>query len=175
MQVVLIMKKKNNVKKVDVEIIRDINEDTDQIKKFIFILIGVAIVAVLLYFISSRYVIKDGVDSDETLASETISYDKVDVGNVFNRPYDEYYVMAYDPDSLKASYYAALLNNFTDDKIYFLDLSIEINKKYVGETSNKKATVPSELSLTEPTLIKIKDGKIAKYLDTLDDIEKELK
>ncbi len=165
-------------KKVNNDVIRDINEDTNTIKKFIYILIGVAIVTVCLYFISSKLLVKDGVDdTDDTNVEETISYDTVLGGNVFNRPEDEYYVLAYDSSSLKASYYAVLISTFdkTKGNIYFMNLDLETNKQYIKEPTNTKPTKPSELALKEPTLIKIKDGKVDKYLENLEDIEKELK
>lgn len=172
------MQKKNvkkNVKQEDT-IIKDVNEDTAQIRKFVIILFCVAVVSFLLYFISSKYLIKDGVHDEASTPEETLSYSNVNVGNIFNRPYDEYYILAYDPDSLEASYYASLLNNFDikKGKIYFLDLSNSINKKYIGEESNKKAKNPSEIKLKEPTLIKIKNAKIDVYLDSRDEIDKEL-
>ena len=53
----------------------------------------------------------------------------------------------------------------------------ELNKKYyVGEDkdSNPNATTSSELAFKDLTLIKIKNGKIVKYLETLDTIKTEL-
>lgn len=169
-------KDKKTIKKVESELIKDINEDTDQIKKFIIILIGVALVSVILYFVSAKYVLKDNFqgDKNDTPVEENISYDRVDAGNVFNRPYEEYYVLAYDPSSLEASVYASLLKIDKDKKVYFLNLALDVNKGYIGE-GNKNATNPSELSLKEPTLIKIENGTITKYLETLEAIEKELK
>lgn len=155
-------------KQVKSEVIRDINEDTNQVKKFIIILVCVALIAGLLYFLTAKYLIKDNFQDETNTSSDvTIAYDNIRAGNLFNRPYDKYYVFAYDPTSTKSGYYAALLYNFAngDDKIYFLDLSLEINKNYIGEKSNPKASDASELSLTDPTLILIEDGKIKKYYD----------
>lgn len=170
------MKKVKNNKKVNKqETIKYINEDTNQIKKFIFILIGVALIAVLLYFVTAKYLVKDKFQKEVENKVETkITYDTLSIGNVFNRPYETYYIMAFDSESLQASYYDALINNYTKEKIYFLDLSLEVNKKYVKETSNPKASKPSELALKNPTLILIKDGKISKYFDDLASIEKEI-
>lgn len=171
------MEKKNEkAKKIESELIRDVNEDTDQVKKFIIILVCVSLIAGLLYFVSSKFVIKDGVQGEEAVPEETIAYGNIDVGNIFNRPYDEYYVLAYDPDSLQAPLYASYLTTFDkkDSKIYFLDLSSDINKKYVGD-GNASATNANEISLKEPTLIKIKNGQIENYFETIEDIEKELK
>ncbi len=162
----------------EVEVIKDINEDVDTIKKFIYILVGVAVVAVGLYFISTKLLIKDGViDNEVEHKDEEISYTTVLAGNVFNRPEENYYVLAYDADSSKASIYAAVLNTFNDPegKIYFMDLGLEANKPYVKEESNKKPINASELALKEPTLIKIKGGKVDKYLEDLEEIKKELK
>ena len=56
-----------------------------------------------------------------------------------------------------------------------MDLSLDINKQYVKEKSNKEASKPSELELTDPTLILIKDGKISKYYDEEETIIEKLK
>ncbi len=172
------MKKKESNKKIESSLIKDVNADTGEVRKFFIILTGVALVAVLLYFLSSKVLIKDGVDKDDTSTKEvTFNYNTIDVGTVFNRPYKEYYVYAFDTDSLKASYYSSLMSavDTEKNKVYLLDLSTDLNKKYVGEKSNKDAKAADELSLTDPTLIKIVDGKISKYLDSLEEIEKELK
>lgn len=169
------MTKKN--KQVETELIKTTSEETDQVKTFVFILIGVALVAAILYFVSTQYLVKDGVKKDTTPVAEEISYNNVNVGTVFNRPEEEYYVMAYDPDSPKASFYSTVMSLYKDDKIrlYFLNLSIEANKAYVKETSNPNATKASELALNTPTLIKIKNGKIDKYIEDYEEIKKELK
>lgn len=157
-------------------VIKDINEDTNQIKKFIIILFGVALVSILIYFVATKILTNNDSSNNENTEA-TITYTNVMIGNVFNRPYDEYYVFAYDPDSLQASLYASYLNNFDKEKgkIYFLDLSLEVNKKAVSDSSNKTAKNPNELKIKEPTLIKIKKGTIDKYLDSIEEIETELK
>lgn len=171
------MKKNKKMKSNEVELIKTTNEETDQVKTFVYILIGVAVVTGLLYFLSTNYFVKDGVKNDDDVAEEAYAYNNVNVGTVFNRSESEYYVFAFDPENLQSSYYSALLNSYKSDKVkmYFMDLSIEINKEYVKDISNSKATKPSELALKSPTLIKIKSGKIDKYLENIEEIEKELK
>lgn len=170
------MKKNKNIKINNQELIKQTDEETDQIKTFIIILLGVAFVSLLLYFMSSKVLVKDGVEKDNPTTEEEIAYNNVNAGTVFNRPVDEYYVFAFDPSSLKASYYSALLNNFDNKKkqMYFMNLDLEINKPYVKEVSNSKATKTSELALKSPTLMFIKDGKIVKYLENIEEIEKEM-
>ncbi len=169
--------KKNN-KKIDAknEVIKQTSDESDQIKTFVYILLGVALITVLLYFLSSKVLIKDGVDKKEESGEVSIAYNNVNVGNVFNRPDDEYYVFAFDPTTTKANYYYALMSNFDTEKtnMYYLDLAVEINKNYIKEESNKNATKASELALKEPTLMLIKKGKIAKYLESEEEIVKEL-
>jgi hypothetical protein len=167
------MKKVKEKKQAERKQIKYVNEDTNEVKKFVYILIGVAIIVVLLYFLTAKYLVKDNFQStDDDTTEVEITYDTVNVGNVFNRPYDTYYVFAYDSSESKAIYYATFVNNFDDDngKLYFLDLSTEINKKYVGENGNSKATKTSELSLKSPTLIQIKNGKIVNYYEDIDEI-----
>lgn len=170
---------KKKEKEIKVSLIKDINEDTNQVKKLILILLLVAIVSYLLYFVTAKFLIKDDFQNEESTTETVISYNEIKVGNVFNRPYDEYYVFAYESEDNKASYYNALLNNYASDeknnKIYFLDLSLDINKTYLKEKSNKKATTASELSFNGPTLLKISKQKISGYYDSIKDIEAELK
>lgn len=170
-------KKNEDTKQNKSDLIKQTSDETDQVRNFILILIGVAVVTFGLYFLSSHYLVKDGVKKDNTNTEEEIAYNNVNVGTVFNRIEDEYYVFAFDPSSLKASTYSMILNTVDTKKkrVYFMDLSVDVNKAYVKEESNSKATKATELALKDPTLIMIKDGKIAKYIENVDDIEKELK
>lgn len=170
-------KKNKEVKQNKSELIKQTSEESDQVRNFIFILLGVAVVTFGLYFMSSHYLVKDGVKKDNTPKEEAIAYNNVTVGTVFNRIEDEYYVFAFDPSSLKSSGYSYILNSVDSKKkrVYFMDLSVGVNKDYVKEQSNSKATKASELALKDPTLIMIKKGKIAKYIEDIDEIEKELK
>lgn len=171
------MKKKEKQKKTkEAELIKDVNEDTNVVKKFVVILILVAALSCLLYFLTAKYLVKDDFQNKESTSEVTITYDTVNVGNIFNRPYDDYYVLAYSSDGDDASYFDNLFSTYSSEsnskKIYKLDLSLKVNKKYLSDTSNKKASNPSELKLKDPSLIEIKSGKISKYYDSKESIEK---
>ncbi len=169
-------KKEKKFKPVTSTVMKDVNDETNQMKTFLYILIGIAIVAGLLYLVSSQYLVKDGVKMQKVIPdSEDINYDIINAGNILNRPYDEYYVLAYNPDDLQAVYYASLISDFDkkDSKMYYMNLSLDINKKYVGDV-NKSATKIEELSLESPTLIKIKKNKIDKIITGRENIEKEI-
>ena len=171
--------KTKNIKKVDID--KYTSEESKEVKRFIIILLSIIVLVLAVYGIT-RLVNKDKNNNDDrTVTAGSIDYDKVSVGTLFNRADSEYYVIVYDGEAPNAIYYSALMNKYMDkeksNKVYFCDLSNELNKKYyVGEDkdSNSNATTSSELAFKDLTLIKIKNGKIVKYLETLDTIKTEL-
>lgn len=172
--------KTKNIKKVDID--KYTSEESKEVKRFIIILISIIVLVLAVYGIT-RLINKnkDDNNNDRTVTAGSIDYDIVSVGTLFNRADSEYYVIVYDGESANAIYYSALMNKYMDkeksNKVYFCDLSNELNKKYyVGDNkeSNPKATTSSELAFKDLTLIKIKDGKIVKYLESLDTIKTQL-
>lgn len=167
---------KRRSKKSEPNIIKYRNEDTNEIKKLLLILLGIIIIVALLFFITSKFLLKDGLHNTEPTTVENINYDKISVGTIFNRPYDEYLVFVFDSTKEESAYYNALVSNYSGNmKIYTLDLSIPKNHEYVKESANKTAKTVSELAFTDVNLIHIKDGKILEYLDNISNIEKKLK
>lgn len=168
-----------NIKKVDID--KYTSEESKEVKRFIIILLSIIVLVLAVYGIT-RLINKDKDNNDDrTVTAGSIDYDKVSVGTLFNRADDEYYVIVYDGEAPNAIYYSALMNKYMkkekSNKVYFCDLSNELNKKYyVGEDkdSNPNATTSSELAFKDLTLIKIKNGIIVKYLETLDTIKTEL-
>ena len=51
----------------------------------------------------------------------------------------------------------------------------KFNSAYLSETSNKKPTESSEVKINESALILIKDGKVEKYYESLEDYKNALK
>ena len=171
--------KTKNTKKVDID--KYTSEESKEVKKFIIILLSIIVLVLAVYGITRLINNNKDNNEDRTVTAGAIDYDKVSVGTLFNRADDEYYVIVYDGEASNAIYYSALMNKYMDkeksNKVYFCDLSNELNKKYyVGEDkdSNPNATTSSELAFKDLTLIKIKNGKIVKYLETLDTIKTEL-
>ena len=171
-----IKQKQRKIKDVKVR-----SEGEEEIRRFIIILIIVIILVVGIYFLSKLIVNKR--ESENTTANEVageINYDVLNVGMIFNRPYTEYYVLLYDSENVDAIYYSSIMTNYihSDDalKIYYCDLGNSLNSKYVSSDgkSNKNATTLEEFAFGKITLLKIKDGKITKYLDTTDEIVNEL-
>ncbi len=171
--------KTKKIKKVDID--KYTSEESKEVKKFIIILLSIIVLVLAVYGITRLVNNNKDNNEDRTVTTGAIDYDKVSVGTLFNRADDEYYVIVYDGEASNAIYYSALMNKYMkkekSNKVYFCDLSNELNKKYyVGEDkeSNPNATISSELAFKDLTLIKIKNGKIIKYLETLDTIKTEL-
>ena len=59
-------------------------------------------------------------------------------------------------------------------KIYFIDIDNGFNEFIKSDKANKKPTNASEVKINNRALILIKDGKVSKYYETLEEIEKVL-
>lgn len=162
-----------------------INYKTEEQKEIIrlFVIIFVIIVLVVgIYFLTRIFVTKDlKNDKTEETPVASINYDVTIIGELFNRPYTEYYALVYDSTSVSANKYQAVYSSYATKeekdktKLYYIDLSNVMNESYYSEEeSNPKATNLSELKLGDFTLIKIKKGKIVKYLEDYDAIRTEL-
>ena len=164
-------------KNMDKEVMKPEDDSVDQVKKFVIILFGVALICFFAYLFTAKFLVKDET-STKSNGDVNIEYTNVSVGNIFNRPYDNYYILALDESDSKSSYYLNLAQTYSSDsknkKLYNLDLSVKVNKQYVGK-GNRNAKNVSEISLKSPTLIEISNGKITNYYDTKDTITNALK
>lgn len=155
-------------------------EEQQEIRKFIIIILVLSIVVGLIYILTDKFV-----DSnvDENYVKGEINYDVTSIGSLLNRPYDNYYVIIYDKDNTNAVYYSNLISKYIDEnqasedyaKIYYVDLSNNLNKKYynVGNdnVSNPSAKSINELDLGDLTLIKVSNGSIVEYYEDASVIE----
>jgi len=166
---------KNKNKKIE-------TEEQKEIKKFIFVILGLVIILVGIYFFTRAFVTKDLFNtSEKTYQEGTINYDIAIVGNMLTRPNKEYYVMAFHSDNADAIYYNALIGKYMQkekaEKVYYIDLDNALNKKYVAEKEEEKSTsfkTIKDLKLGELTLLKVKEGKVTKYITNIEEIKKEL-
>ena len=120
------------------------------------------------------------VPTSETVTAGVIDYDKVSVGTILNRNINEYYVIVYNQKDENAMYYSAIVTKYLKNdkakKVFFCDLDNELNAKFYSKDkeSNPKAKDASEFSFKDLTLIKVKNGKVDKYIEDLDTIKAEL-
>ena len=102
-----------------------------------------------------------------------VSYEYISTGMVFNRPEKTYYVIFDDyTDSFTYDIYVeGLLKDQKDYRVYKVDMSKDGNGKVKSEESNPNPTNSNELKIKGVTLIKITNGKVAKYLEGNEAIE----
>lgn len=159
-----------------------VTEEQMEIKKFIFVLLGLLILLVGVYFFTRAFVTKDlhkSTNNDVNYTEGKVSYDVVVVGTMLNRPVSEYYVYAFSNEDTKAIYYNTLVSKYsTNEKalqVYYLDIDNALNKDYVDKSNASKSfTTINDLKLGELTLMKVKDGKVTKYMTNEEEIKKEL-
>ncbi len=158
-------------------------ETNNEIKNFIIILLVVVIIVIGIYFISVYVVNKrdDTSSSSNESYNASINYNKLTVGMILNRPYNDYYVIVYDSTDSEAIHYSAIINNYQakkdSKKIYYCDLDNELNKSFISDTDNgnKNAKKVEEFKFGKLTLLEIKNGKVIQYVESLDKIKNILK
>lgn len=163
--------KKKEVKKVNKKVEEE-SEIRNLFKTIIIVLVSFAVCYLLFLLMGKAGMFEKGYEKPEGDPTD-FTYNTALIGTVFNRPESEYYVAFDEEEGNK--YFDSLLNLYNGSlHVYRVNMSLGINSKYKSESSNKKATKSSELKISTPTLIKIKNGSISKYLDSLDEIEVEL-
>lgn len=171
---------KNKTKKVKQEKYR--SEEQMEMIRFIRILIIVIIVILGIYFFTRIFVTKDllNEENNETEVTEgTINYDRTMVGSMLNKPEEEYYVIIYNSENLRAVYYSGLVTKYLQNedhlRVYFADLNNELNTRfYDPENANLDINNISDLKVGDITLIRVRNGSIAEALTSEEDIASEL-
>ena len=177
-------KKKETVKtkKVNNKVTYRTSEQ-DEMIKFVIVILVVLLCVGGIYLFTRAFVTKDLFKDDtntaETVKEGKVNYDVAIMGQLLNRPYKQYYAVIYDSTGDYAYDMQSLVNNYTKLKehkhVYTIDLSNELNKTYYdAENVNTKAKKVSEMKVGDITLIKVKNGKIEKYIVDYAKMEKEL-
>jgi len=158
--------------------------ERDEIVRFARTLGIVILILVAAYFFTRIFVTKDLFDSqknngeEEVIPPPNINYDITALGAMFTRPYREYYVFIFSSEHRQAYYFQIIMENymFEEDstKLYFADLNSPFNQSFHSEESNPKATNALDLKVGDVTLIKIRNGRIIRFLEDIDEIVKEL-
>ncbi len=172
------VKTKENIKNVKYK-----TAEQNEMRNFIIVILVVLACVGIIYLLTRTFVTKDLFKKDEDNTKETVAgevnYSVAIMGQLLNRPYDEYYVFIYDTTGDYMSDMSTLLYNYTKKEkhlhTYTVDLSNALNTSYYDpENVNEKATSLSEIKLGDITLIKVKKGKINKYIVDYSKMQKEL-
>lgn len=178
------MKKKTNKTKRKVEEKNKIENvgsfDTDKFK-VIYIVLGVICIFCIFYLITIFVLNKDE-NTTKTDEEVEISLDTTIVGRSFSMPEDKYYVLYYDAkDEAVSEEYSSTITNYiystSEDhvKLYTVDMSDALNKKYVSEESKSMPEKVSDIAIKGTTLMVIEKGKVVEYTEDKTRIEELLK
>ncbi|MBE6140337.1 MAG: hypothetical protein E7172_02245 [Firmicutes bacterium] len=169
--------KKNNKKNMGL----NASDEQKEVVTFLIILVTIVFIVISIYFFSNKIMNKNVYFYDQ-VTTGVVNESIVTVGTLFNRPMKEYYVAIYNGEDIEAVYYSTLFNKYSTKedalKIYFCDLNNKLNENYLvkeNESSNKEAKTIDEVKFGKFTFVKIKDGKIAKYLESVEEVKEELK
>lgn len=173
-------KTKKKVKKVKYK-----TAEQEEMRKFILVIVVVLVCVSAVYLLTRAFVTKDLFDkkdenNTEEIAEGVVNYSVAIVGQILNRPYDQYYVVVFDREGDYSSDMSSLVSTYNMGEnplhVYVVDLSNKLNKDfYDPENVNNKAKSVSEFKFGDITLIKVKKGKVDKYITDYAKMQKELK
>lgn len=156
-------------------------EEQKEMLHFFIVLVVVIACVISVYFLSKLFVMDKSL-FEVSYNNGAINSERAIVGTMLNRPEKEYYVFVYDEKATNAVYYSSVSTNYTQNqenalKVYHVDLSNPLNKDYfVGDSgvSNPNAKKVSDFKFKGITLLRIKNGKVEKYIEDEASIQKEL-
>lgn len=159
--------------------------EQEEMIKFFGVIVVVLICVALVYLVTRVFVTKDLFKDDakkEQPVAASVNYSVTSVGQILNRPYDSYYVLVFDANGD----YSVDMNNLlidynnkeqNDNKLhaYTVDLGNHLNKDfYDSKAPNPKAQSVQEFKFGDVTLLKVKNGKVEKYITDLEKMKTEL-
>lgn len=156
------------------------SEEQKQLENFLKILIIIVIFMFGAYIVTKIFMNNEN-NYKNDIVNGTINYEKLIVGNILNQNYSEYYVIVFSENDKDAIYYRTIFDLYNNKenakKIFRIDLNDKMNYKYVlkeNEKENDKPEKITDLKFGNFTLVKIKDKKIIKYINNIEEAKKEL-
>ena len=175
MKLVIYMAKKKNKNKIKFEN----SSMNDDYQKIIITTVIVLAVLVAFYFITVAILDDSSSKSDNSGKVTEIQYNEILVGTSFSMKESNYLVVYYDTTSDDNTEIATAISTYRsnnkDSKIYYVDMSNALNKKFVSDTGNSSATKADELKINGPTLIRFANDKIVEYVEGVEKIADYLK
>ena len=172
---------KENVKKNKIKYQTD---EQKEIVRFVVVILVVILCVGVIYVATRAFVTKDlfkaKTDETEVINPGSINYDVAIMGEILNRPYDEYYVAIYDKaDGKYISDMSSMVYLYGQKEkhlhIYTVDLSNKMNEGfYDPENVNSSAQSVNDMKVGDITLLRVKNGKIVKYIEDLEKMKSEL-
>lgn len=140
----------------------DLDSHVDEgvsIFKIIGTIIGVVLAFAAIYGLTIL-VINKGEKRPEA-AEASISYEKILAGTSLSQSEDEYYVLFFNSEEDDELYEAMTeYRSAKDNTVYYVNLKEGLNKYVISEMVNVNVKSASDLRVKNPTVIKVKKGKI---------------
>ena len=179
------MKKNVNKRKKN---IKDNNKKIEEVGSFdvdfykvIYVILAVICIFCVFYVVTVFVVVKDTKEIEKN-KDVPISLDSTIVGRSLSMPEEKYYVLYYETKDEEVmekygSIVATYLANSSSDKtkLYTVDMSDALNKKYAAKESNTKPNNESEIAIKGTTLMIIENGNVVDYIEDQTRIEELLK
>lgn len=162
---------KNKNKKV---IERNLNNNEKELSTIIKITVGVVLVFIVVYLLFAIFTGEIKLTKDKS-TEPTIQYSEILAETTFKQNKEDYFVLYYDFSKDNASLLetiAVVIGN--EATTYKVDLNKKFNGNYIIEDDksiNKTPNNIDELKVKNPTLIRIKKGKIVKFITGIEDIK----
>ena len=147
---------------------------TPELKTAIKIFLGIVIFFGIVYF--GAGLLTGSIKLKKEVKETEIQYSEILAEKTFMQNKSEYYVIYYSFDSNSADFIKAVISGLSEGTtVYTVDLDKNFNKNYISEDiTNKTPKNSSELKVTNPTLIKIKDKKVTSFVTGIDNIVKQV-
>mgnify|MGYP001038491679 CR=1 FL=1 len=175
-------KEKNKVKKAKRNKVNYQTTEQEEIKKFLIVVLVVILCVGAIYLCTRAFVTKDLFSKNEEaeqVTPGTINENVAIMGQLLNRPYNEYYAVIYNATGKFSVDMSQLVTKYNSKEkhlhIYTIYLDNSMNADYYDpENVNEKAQSVSDIKVGDITLVKVKNGKIDKYIVDYSKMQKEL-
>lgn len=146
------------------------NNESPELKTIIKIVVGIALFFGIVYF--GAGLLTGDIKLKKEKKEVEIQYSEILAEKTFLQNNSEYYVMYYNFDSNDTELITAIISTLSKDTtVYTVDLDKNFNKNYISsEIDTKTPSNSSELKVTSPTLIKIKNKKVVNFITGLENI-----
>ena len=145
----------------------EIKEEKNQIKSLMIITGVLVVIICVIYILSALFVTKelDWFDKKENDTTPVLMENTILASEIFKQAEENYYVYFYDYNDEDSQISATVSNKLSSSKVYKVDTSSALNKKYVSNESNKSAKKLEELKVKAPTVIKVTGEEISAYYE----------
>ena len=140
------------------------------IKKLMVIVAILIFIICTIYLISALFITKelDWFDNKDNETNQTLVENTILGAEIFNQKEEEYYVYLYEYNNEDTEVSQYIKNKLTSSKVYRVDISSALNKKYASSESNKSAKKLEDLKVKSPTIIKVVGDEITEYYERYD-------